>query len=140
MTIDFELNGMGCRCRESFAVFAYQGLCKNCKRLPTPSTSCRLVPEIGAKPALDLLDWLAFPARVIEDLILADAPDRKIPRRGMSEVQAADAGRRRHRRVIGQVDAGGSRVEQVEQFELLAVIGAGGIAEARTDPSVCFGD
>ena len=55
---------------------------------------------------------------------------------GMGEVQAADARRRRHRGVLGQIDADAPRVEQIEQLELLAVVGARRIAEAGPDAAM----
>ena len=58
----------------------------------------------------------------------------------MREVETRDARRRQHREVLGQRDALRRRVEQLEEARLLAVVGAGGIAERRTDAAVALGE
>src|SRR5260370_10526276 len=91
----------------------------------------RLVGEIGGQPAFHFLDCLPFSPGVACDLVLAQAPDREVMGLGMREIQAAHACRRRHRRVLGPVDAEGRRIQQVEQLELLTVVGTCGMAESR---------
>ena len=58
----------------------------------------------------------------------------------MHEIEAADAGGRRHRRVLGQFDPESRRVQQIEQFELLAVIGARRIAKSGSNAAVALGE
>ncbi|OPZ09737.1 MAG: hypothetical protein BWZ08_00202 [candidate division BRC1 bacterium ADurb.BinA292] len=78
---------------------------------------------------------------VILHLVQAEAADVEVERGGMREVEPADGGARRHRKVFGQLDAGVAfGAEQVEQDPLLGVIGAGGVAGGGADAAVAFGD
>ena len=78
--------------------------------------------------------------RVVLDLVRADALDREVLRLRMREVESADRRRRRHRERFGEIQALRARIEQVEQPRLLAVIGAGRIAEGRTDAAILLVD
>src|SRR6476661_5219946 len=95
----------------------------------TLSTPRRLVSEIRRQPSFDLLDRLSLSFGIRRDLILAESADGEIPGPRMREVQSAHAGCRGHRSVLGQGDADLGRVEQVEQLEFLAVVGARGVTE-----------
>ena len=53
----------------------------------------------------------------------------------MREVDAADARGRRHRERLGEREPGVLRAEEREQLRLLAVVGAGRIAERGPDPA-----
>src|SRR5258707_1379302 len=73
------------------------------KRLPSLFLAAnRLVGEVRREPAFDLFDGTAFAAGVTGHLIVADSPDCEVSRLRMREVQAADARRRQHRRMLGQ--------------------------------------
>src|SRR5262249_25758545 len=98
-----------------------------------------LVAQIRREPALRFFDRLPFALRVRRDLILAKPSDGEVPRVRAREVQAADAGGRRHRRRFGQVDADRAGAEELEQLELLAVIGTRGIPERRPDAAMLLG-
>src|SRR5919198_1649906 len=96
----------------------------------------RLIREIRREPALDGLGGLALALRVARDLVLADAADGEIARMAAREIQAAHAGGWRHRRVLGEIDAGRARVQQLEQLEFLAVIRTRRIPDRRADAAV----
>src|SRR5262252_4667408 len=102
------------------------------------STTSRFVGEVRPDPPLDLLDRLPFAARVAGNLILPEPPHREVLRLRVPEIEAADARRRNHRRVIGQRNPGVARAEQREQFELLAVVGTRRITKRRPDAAVGF--
>jgi hypothetical protein len=56
------------------------------------------------------------------------------------EVEAADAGRRRHRQALGQAHADLAGLQHLEHVALDAVVGAGRIARRRADAAVLLGD
>src|SRR5262249_42751883 len=92
-----------------------------------------LVGEVGREPTLDLFDGLPFAACIARDLIFAKAADGEVPRLRTKEVQAADAGGGRHRRVFGQSHAGVARAYEREKRERFTVIRTRWIAERRTN-------
>src|SRR5262249_58849854 len=58
--------------------------------------------------------------------------------RGVCEVEPADARRGQHREVLGEAHSGRGGIEQREQRGLLAVVGAGRVAERRSDAAIAF--
>src|SRR5262249_25490326 len=97
-----------------------------------------LVAEVRPQPAFDLLERLAFPARVVLDLVAADASDGEVARFGMSQIEAADARTRRGRVALGEVEPGLTGSEQLEQLPLLGAAGTGGVAERGPDAAVAL--
>src|SRR5262249_46376208 len=104
------------------------------------SAAHRFVREIRREPAFRLVDGDAFAPRGRDALILANPAHVEIACSGIREIQAADARRRRHRRVLGEIDADLARTEQVEQRELLAVIRTRRVSEPWPDPAMRLGD
>src|SRR5882672_8183112 len=107
------------------------------RALPADQTPW-LVGKRRGKPALHFFDRLTFATSVVGDLIQTEPADGEVFRLRVREVQAADASGRRHRRVLGERESNGARVEEVEQLELLAVIGTRRIPEPRADRPVTF--
>src|SRR5207237_9259424 len=104
------------------------------------SAARRFVREKRTEPALDRLHRLPLPARVARHLVLSDSPDTEISCLRMCEIEAADAGGWEQGRMSGELDASLRRIEEIEQLELLAVIGAGRISESGTNAPVMLGD
>ena len=95
--------------------------------------------QIRPQPALDVGHRLTLPGSVVLELVVADPPDREVARLGVREVDAADRRSRRHREALGQLDPNLARAEQVEELRLLAVIGAGRVAERGPDAAEALG-
>src|SRR5947208_2540999 len=107
------------RGRESFSTPQTRG-----KTTPDPFLAAGgFVGEVGRQPALDLFDRTPLAAGITGDLVVPDSADGEVPRLRMREIEAADARGRDHRGMVGQGEAGRGGVEQVEQLELLTVIG-----------------
>src|ERR1051326_7427657 len=94
------------------------------------------VGEIRCQPAFDALDRSALALRIVRDLVFADAAHREIARLGVRKVQTADARGGRHRGVLGQADTELARAEQIEELELLAVVGTCRIPERGTNAAM----
>src|SRR5947209_5669361 len=75
---------------------------------------CRIVREVGGQPALGLARRYCLAVRVALDLRAIDFAHGKIPSLGMPEVDAAHAGRRHHRKMLGQGDADLRGIEEGE--------------------------
>src|SRR5262249_30157999 len=99
-----------------------------------------LVREVRAEPALRLGERDVLAGGVVLDLVAADATDREVPGRRVREVHAADARAGGDGVVLGQLEARLARAEQVEELRLLAVVGAGRVAERGPDPEVALAD
>src|SRR4030095_8238432 len=61
-----------------------------------------IVPQVGAQPALHLLDANTLSCRVVFDLVSADAADGEVPGLGVCEIEAAHRRGRGHGRAFGQ--------------------------------------
>src|ERR1022692_1664250 len=99
----------------------------------------RVIAEIGPQPAFDFAEIEPAPQGLVRGRVLADAPDREVPRRRMGEKQPADAGGGGHgeRFCQGHVELLG--FQQVEEDLLLAVVGAGRVAERGADAAEPLG-
>src|SRR6185503_7504341 len=102
-------------------------------------TPSRFVGESGSEPALYLLDGLALAARIAGNLIFAEPANREVARLRMRRVQPADAGGREHRGMLREGDPDRPGVQQIEQLELLAVVGTCGVSEPGSNPAVALG-
>jgi hypothetical protein len=71
-------------------------------------------------------------------LVVADAADVEVARLGVRQVEAADAGRRRHRQAVGQAHADVAGLQHAEHRALDAVVGAGRVARRGADAAVGF--
>src|SRR5579872_6971961 len=96
--------------------------------------------QVWTQPALDALDGLALTGRVVVELVAPDPADREVARGRVREVDPAHRRRRRHRERLRQVDPDRVRPEQPEELLLLAVVGAGGVAERGTDAAKALRD
>ena len=67
-------------------------------------------------------------------------PTLKYAASRMRQVEAADAGRRRHRQALGQAHADGCGLQHAEHVALDAVVGAGRVARRGADAAVLLGD
>src|SRR5690606_27366219 len=87
-----------------------------------PAERCNLrnVVQIRRQPALGLRNRPAFAARVVLDLVAADAAEHEVAAVGMAEVVAAHGRRRQH--------------------GLVGVLGAGGVAGGGAEPPVLLGE
>src|SRR5579885_2681151 len=89
--------------------------------------------QVRAQPALDLLDRSLLARGVVLELVAPDPADGEVACLRVGEVEAADRRGRGHRVALGQVDPEPPRPQEVEQLALLAVVGAGRVAERRAD-------
>src|SRR6478672_9335182 len=92
-------------------------------RPPVAGGSRGLIAQIRRKPPLDFCDAHPLPTGAVLDLVLREPVDREITCLRVGEIETADARRRVHRVVLGELDASRRRrVEQVEQRPLFGMI------------------
>src|SRR5204862_7995806 len=96
--------------------------------------------EIRPQPALRLGDRHALPRRVVLDLVASDAADGEVAGLRVAEVEPADARSGQRGERLGQLQPGPCRDEEREQLRLLAVVGAGRIAERRPDAAIVLSE
>src|SRR6185295_12278364 len=92
-----------------------------------------LVAQVRRKPPLCLFEGCAFARGVVLDLVARETADGEVARARVCEIDAAHRCSRRHRERLRQFEPCAVGAEQLEELPLLGVVGAGGIAERRTD-------
>src|SRR5918995_6886557 len=130
-----------------FSVVFIKGMCEAPSRAPRAqnSSGCGgsrfwLVREIGAQPPFDLREGHSRPRGVVLRLVAPDPADGEVAGLRMRQVDAADAGGRRGRKRLCQLDAEVLRGQEPEERLLFAVIGAGRVTVSRADAPEALGD